>query len=406
MGVTETSQIVKPIYTPVKNCRACGSSGLVEVLSLGEQYLCAFPTEINSMLPKAQLMLVRCASCGLLQLLHSTDVDLLYNEYWYRSSMNQTMRDALRDVVNTGLAYHNEGAWLDIGANDGCLLSHVPNEFTKIACEPAATFHAQLEEHADHVVGTFFSKAAVEDKFDGKCAVVTSCAMFYDLDDPLGFCKDIASVLHRDGVWINQLNDSPTMLETNGFDGICHEHVTYWDVHQLAEVYRKAGLKIVEVTFNGVNGGSMRVVAVKSTMAMPEKRLEGLPKANTQAVSEFALRIPRWRRIMQDLLSDNARRNGPAWGYGASTKFTAVLQYLDASQTFLSVADRNHAKHGRYMVGSWLPIVSEDTMRRARPRLLVVGPWSFRNEFNAREIDLRRNGTTMLYTMPSIEMVL
>lgn len=405
MSVSE-NPIVAPIYTARKNCRACGSSGLVEALDLGEQYLCAFPSEQNTMLPKAPLLLVRCAGCGLLQLLHTTDKNLLYDEYWYRSSMNLTMREALRDVVHAGLAFASEGAWLDIGANDGCLLSYVPDSFVRVACEPAATFHAQLEEHADYVVPTFFSKESVKDKTEGRFDVITSCAMFYDLDDPLSFCKDIEASLTKDGVWINQLNDSPTMLRSNGFDSICHEHVTYWDLHNLNAVYGKAGLKIIQVTFNDVNGGSMRVFGARKGHSVSECGIQGYPKATTGEVSSFALRIPRWKRMMQDMISDSARKNGPAWCYGASTKLTAMLQYLDSSQCFMAVADRNHAKHGRFMVGSWLPITSEETMRAARPRLLFVGPWAFRGEFVAREEALRSTGTTMLFPLPNPEFVL
>lgn len=405
MSVSE-DPVVAPIYTARKNCRACGSSGLVEALDLGEQYLCTFPTEPNQMLPKAPLFLVRCAACGLLQLLHTTDKNLLYDEYWYRSSMNLTMREALRDVANDALGFASEGAWLDIGANDGCLLSYVPDSFTKVACEPASTFHAQLEEHADVVVPTFFSKESVRDKTEEKFEIITSCAMFYDLDDPLSFCKDIESLLRHEGIWVNQLNDSPTMLRANGFDSICHEHVTYWDLHNLKDIYGKAGLKILKVSFNDVNGGSMRVIAGRKSHGITECSIAGYPKATSGEVSSFALRIPRWKRLVSDLLADNARKNGPAWAYGASTKLTCLLQYLDQSQMFLAVADRNHAKHGRLTVGSWLPITSEETMRAARPRMLFVGPWAFRSEFVRREEALRATGTTMVFPLPNPEFVL
>jgi hypothetical protein len=401
-----TEPVLEKPYTEVVNCRSCGQRTLVEVLALGEQYLCAFPTTQDSSLPKSPLTLVRCATCGLLQLQHSADKNLLYDEYWYRSSMNMTMREALKDVARSAQEWQQDGVWLDIGANDGCLLSYVPDPFVRVACEPASTFHAQLEEHADYVIPTFFSKAAFDDKVQERCSVITSCAMFYDLDDPLSFCKDIEACLAPDGVWVNQLNDSPTMLDCNGFDSICHEHVTYWDVHNLKDIYRKAGLKIVNITFNSVNGGSMRVFAAKDASIISECNLAGFQKASTGRVSEFAQRIPRWKRLMQDILSSNAQRNGPAWGYGASTKFSTMLQYLDCNHTFLSVADRNAAKEGRFMVGSWLPITSESTMRAARPRLLVVGPWAFRSEFVAREAATRASGTTMLLPLPNPEFIL
>jgi hypothetical protein len=378
----------------------------VEVLSLGDQCICDFPTNQNKKVNVVPLVLVRCASCGLLQLQHSADKNLLYDEYWYRSSMNQTMREALKDVVRAAEEWAQGGAWLDIGANDGCLLSFVPDSFVRVACEPATTFHAQLEEHADIVIPGFFSKAAVDEKRIERFSVITSCAMFYDLDDPLSFCQDIAACLSSDGVWVNQLNDSPTMLDCNGFDSICHEHVTYWDIHNLKDLYQRAGLKIVNVTFNAVNGGSMRVFATHAASVVTESNLAGYPKATTGRVTEFAMRIPRWKRLMQDLLSSNASKNGPAWAYGASTKFSTMMQYLDSHQTILAVADRNAAKHGRFMVGSWLPITSEATMRAARPKLLLVGPWAFRSEFIAREAETRAAGTTMLFPLPNPEYVL
>jgi hypothetical protein len=394
------------IFTERKTCRACHGKALTSVLDLGTQYLPRFPEAPDDTLPKAPLHLVRCALCGLLQLQHSVDPDLLYREFWYRSGVNATMREALDDVVKSGLKFHKEGTWLDIGANDGYLLSRVPDNFTRIACEPAVNFEDQLLEHAHIVVPDYFSAAAVRDRYDEKCDVITSAACFYDVSEPSDFVRDIAALLNDRGIWINQLNDSPTMLERNAFDSICHEHVCYYDVPTLKELYRQHGLTINEITYNEVNGGSIRVFASKDGERHPADFL-GHKSASAERCEAFAKRTVRWKEQVGSLLKySDLFRYTPIWLYGASTKGGTLLQYLDCNDSFLACADRNAAKWGRRMVGGWIPITEETAMRKAKPKFLLVLPWAFAEEFNAREALLRQAGTTMIYPLPDFRLVM
>jgi hypothetical protein len=108
---------------------------------------------------------------------------------------------------------------------------------------------------------------------------------------------------------------------------------------------------------------------------------------------------------MQQLVDDHLAKSGPLWLYGASTKGSVLLQYLDRSGAFNAIADRNPQKHGLYMAGSWLTIMPEDEMRRDRPKNLFVLPWAFRDEFIKRERELLDSGTTMIFPLPNIEFV-
>lgn len=389
-------------YHQRETCRVCRAKTLVHVLSLGEQYVVAFPKTRDESLPKAPITLVRCALCGLLQLLHTVDRDLMYREYWYRSSVNQTMREALRDIVHAGTEMVWEGRWLDIGANDGCLLSYVPDVFERVAVEPAQTFRSQLEEFADHVVSGYFSAGAVTGQFD----VITSAAMFYDVDDPEDFCKDIAAVLTKDGVWINQISDAPTMLDKNAFDALCHEHLCYYTVRDLETIYRKAGLKVTLVTHNEVNGGSIRVFAQRDVGSHERRELREYATISAAEADRFALRVGRWKNLMREILNVESIKYQPLWAYGASTKGSTLLQYLDCNERFIGVADRNPEKAGRMMVGSWIPITDEQTLRKAKPRTMVVLPWAFRDEFVRREEGMRQNGTSMIMPLPNPEFIL
>lgn len=389
-----------PIYKQISKCRLCGSHQWDLILNLGEQYVCDFVDKADPSLPRAPLELIRCSECGLLQLKHSFNRDMLYREYWYRSSINHSMRSALLNLVEHGLKFTKEGTWLDIGANDGFTLSRVPSTFRKIACEPALNLAEACGEHADLVISDYFK---ANDDLRGKCNVITSAAMFYDLDDPDSFVRDIASCLTSDGVWINQLTDTKSMLAVNDFPNIVHEHVTYWDIDQLKRVYNQNGLKIVHVSFNDVNGGSIRTVASKNG----NQDVHGVFSVGPDEPSQFAERVRRWKQTMTELLMElPSIRSGDVWGYAASTKGCTMLQYLDLNDRFVAIADRNPLKHRKVMAGTWLPIVDEATFRRAKPATVVPLAWAFREEFMHRERELIHGNSRFLWPLPNPEIIL
>jgi hypothetical protein len=406
-GALTISRASNRIYSLRTTCRSC-KGNLDSVLDLGEQFLVGFVSDpFDPMLPRAPLHLVRCSACGLLQLLHTVDHDRLFRTYWYRSSVNQSMRLALDDLVADALNFVSEGTWLDIGANDGYLLSKVPDKFKRIACEPAKSFQEDLHKVADVVIGDFFSAEhdALVSGREGTCNVITSAAMFYDVDEPDEFVADIAKALAPGGVWVNQLNDSPTMLDKNAFDAICHEHLCYYDVPTLSRLYNRHGLSIISVTYNEVNGGSVRIVATKQSGIVTPISVAGFRRPTAGDCRRFSNRVAKWRSTMLDMLQGPMSLSGQTWLYGASTKGSVLLQYLDANAHFAGIADRNPAKEGLYLAGTTLSIVNEDAMRSQCPRYLMALPWAFRDEFVKRERELLDAGTTFCFPLPSIEFV-
>lgn len=400
----EAGHQVIPTYVERLTCRSCKQPRLESVIHLGHQYLSNFVREKDESLPRSPLELVRCHDCGLLQLRHSIDGDLMWREYWYRSSINQTMRDALQDVVRDGLHHHHEGVWLDIGANDGYLLSRVTSRFTKIGCEPALNLIPALEEHADKTIADYFTAERALEMADSY-EVITSCAMFYDLDDPDRFVGDISQVLSPTGVWINQLSDAPTMLRQNAFDAICHEHLCYYDVPTLKHLYERHGLHIIGISHNDVNGGSVRITASK-IYGHGDSPTLGIRPVDAFEVQAFARRIREWKELMHNLLDMPIVRDSDVWGLGASTKGACMLQYLDRSDQIVAIGDRNPAKHGLMMAGTWIPVVDEITMRKALPRTVIPLIWAFEHEILERESALRAGGTRFLMPLPNPKFML
>ena len=246
------------------SCRVCGGA-LDPILSLGDQYVSTFLSPDQPDGPKAPLELVLCQQCRLLQLRHTVPGDMMYQNYWYRSGTNQTMRDALADISGAAsrLVRLKEGdSVLDIGCNDGTLLgSYAVPGLYKIGFDPAQNLAVFSRKVANKVLIGFFDAdgfLAEPELQNHRPKVVTSIAMFYDLEEPNKFVSDIQRIMHPEGVWIVQMSYLPLMLTQNDFGNICHEHLEYYSLQSLEYLLHLHGFAIVDVQLNDVNGGSIR----------------------------------------------------------------------------------------------------------------------------------------------------
>jgi NDP-4-keto-2,6-dideoxyhexose 3-C-methyltransferase len=389
-------------------CRLCGSAELEDVFSLGNQYVNDFvPREKIGSGLRAPLDLVTCRNCTLLQLRHTAPQELLYARYyWYRSGVTDTMRRALRDITAQieGMVPLEAGdAVLDIGANDGTLLAsyQVPG-IVKVGCEPANNLVAQLRHHADHVIHDFWSYERYAELGLPRAKVVTAIGMFYDLEEPSQFIRDAQRVLADDGVFVAQLMCLTPMLEKNDLGNICHEHLEYYSLESLKYLFETNGLEMFKIEENDVNGGSYRIFARHhhgAGLAFDEK-------VTSRDLQAFGERLRTNRDACVTFIKAEVAKGKRVYVYGASTKGNVILQYygLDAS-VITAAAERSPEKWGKYTIGSWIPIVSEDEARAAQPDYFLVLPWAFFDEFYKREHAWREKGGKFIVPLPDFRVV-
>jgi SAM-dependent methyltransferase len=409
-------------------CRVCGSPALTKVIDLGEQYLQGSFVKPGKELPplrKIPTSLVRCDpvrdehACGLLQMEHTVPPEVLYSAYWYRSGTNDTMRDHLRGIVTEALAVHRSvpSCVLDIGCNDGTLLAFYPGGVKKFGIDPSDV--AQEIGGDVTVVQDIFPSEELITRLDGSlCDIVTSIAMFYDLEDPVAFTQGIRRILARDGLWIFEMSYMPTMLKMNSYDTICHEHLEYYSLAVIESILGRAGMKIVHVTMNAINGGSIRCFATHAdTFTYKKDEYQTKVKALRQAEFDLELDTDRPYRDFQGRINVHRQELNALIGrlknegkkihvYGASTKGNTILQWCGIDHRIIDVAaERNPDKFGARTLGTDIPIVSEAESRALKPDFYLVLPWHFRDEILRREADTIRGGTGMIFPLPSIEIV-
>lgn len=393
-------------------CRSCASGRLASVLDFGKPYISNFADRPDdSDWPRVPLEILLCEDCSLVQLRHTTPADWLYRQYWYRSGTNGMMRAALADIASKATQFvglKTGHRVLDIGCNDGTLLrSYGVAGIERVGFEPSHLAR-EAAEGGSSIIPEFFSAGPVRGE---KFRVVTSIAMFYDLEDPNAFVADVQSILEEHGVWVIEMHYLPITLARNAFDAVCHEHLEYYSLASLEPLLERHGLEVADVETNEVNGGSFRVYAVHRGRNQASRecryRVEamrirehsaGLSRAATyedfgKRVRSIGERLVRWvdaERAQARIVS----------AYGASTKGNTLLQVFGLEHPRLRLAaERNPEKWGKYTVGTWIPIVSEEEARRRSDSFLIL-PWHFLAGIQERERDFVSRGGKLVAPLP------
>lgn len=411
-----------------KTCRISGEP-LVPLFSLGDIYVSDFiPADSEARSQKVPLEMMLAPQSGLVQLAHTASFDEMYKVYWYRSSTNESMVEELRQIAESVTRLMRVGAgdvWIDIGCNDGTLLSFLPKEATRIGYDPN-DYKAFSEKHANLIVNDYFNAAAFRASSYGekKAKVVTSIAMFYDLEDPHSFVQDVYDVLDNDGMWVIQMSYLPLMLEQLAFDNICHEHLEYYSLSALKYLLDAHDFEIVDTQLNDVNGGSFRVY-IRKKSARPEAFASApyrdvaryrvhsifayektLNLTDPKTYEHFYKRACALRDETLAFLRAEKEKGKKIWAYGASTKGNTLLQWWGIDHTLIDgIAERQEAKFGLKTVGSNIPIYSEDEMRKAMPDYLFVLPWHFIESFVRREQAFLANGGAFIVPCPRFEVI-
>lgn len=411
-----------------KTCRVCGSASLTKVIDLGEQYLQGSFVKPGKELPPLRRIpttLVRCdptrdeKACGLLQMHHSVPPKVLYSSYWYRSGTNQTMRDHLKEIAieSTRLVNKKNARVLDIGCNDGTLLKHYPSEFIKYGVDPSDIVQDVGDEIT--IIQDIFPSNELKKKIKGKrFDIITSIAMFYDLEDPVSFVNSIRESLTKNGVWVFEMSYMPSMLKMNSYDTICHEHLEYYSLAVIEFILTRVDMKIVRAELNDINGGSIRCYATHA-LNFSFKKTEYIRQLDLLRQKEFDLeldtdkpymnfqkRIEQHRNELMTLLSKIKAEGKKIHIYGASTKGNTILQWCGINNAIIDFAsDRNPDKNGAKTLGTDIPIISEEKSREMKPDYYLVLPWHFKKEFLIREKKAMNNGIGMIFPLPIVEVV-
>ena len=342
----------------------------------------------------------------------------MYGEnYGYKTSISKLMVKHLKKkfirIKNSNLLKKNSNI-LDIGCNDGTFL----NFFSKndlnlniLGIDPSSINFIDNYKNKINLITEFFSKQSVLKNLrtkNKKFKLITSFAVFYDIEDPNSFCKDINCLLEKNGKWIIELSYFPLLLKNLTYDQICHEHVMYYSLSSIKKILNKNNLKILDFEINFINGGSIEISCAKkiSNFKSNIKKINSLLKMekniNSESFKKFRLRVDASKKNLKNFLDEEKS----IIGYGASTKGNVILNFSKITKKNLNyICDENYFKHNKYSPGSNIKIISKNMMRKLNPKYLLILIWSFRKEVIQQEKKYIMNGGKLVFPLPIFHVV-
>ena len=408
-------------FIEISKCRICDSDNLINILSLGEQYLTGiFPRKKNQKITKGPLDLLWCPESGLLQLKQSYSLEEMYGDnYGYRSGLNASMVRHLTNKIHMLeklVSLSSSDLVIDIGSNDATSLKAYSGNHKKVGIDPTGLKFKKYYLNGIELIPDFFSAGIFQQIFgNSKAKIITSIAMFYDLEDPLSFMKDIKECLTDDGIWHFEQSYMPSMLRTNSYDTICHEHIEFYSFRVVKNMLESCGLKVVDVQMNSINGGSFAVTACKKESNRTTndpiinwtlKQEDDMELNTLRPYSEFAERVFKHRNNLKDLIEALVKDGKKVFGYGASTKGNVLLQFCGFTPAEIPyIADVNPDKFGCFTPGTGIPIISEEEAKALIPDYFLVLPWHFKHSILDREKEYIANGGKFIFPLPEIEIV-
>jgi hypothetical protein len=416
------------MFKEIKRCLICGNQKLVPLLDLGMQSLTGvFPKTKNMPVGQGPLCLIKCQedrdgkNCGLVQIGHIYNAKNLYGQtYGYRSGLNRSMVDHLHRKVKRILrrvTLNPNDVVIDVGSNDSTLLQGYPAKNLRLyGIDPLGDKMWKYYPPRIHLITGFFNKKILEENIGSqKAKVITSIAMFYDLEFPLDFMQQVYELLADDGVWVFEQSYMPTMLLMNSYDTVCHEHLEYYRLKQIKWMTDRVGFKIIDVEFNQINGGSFSVMVAKQNSSYRQatnlvsrilKSEEKLGLHTLKPYRAFRQRVLQRKQELKLQISKLKKSGKKVLGYGASTKGNVILQYCKFGPKDIScIAEVNSEKFGAYTPGTLIPIVSEQEAKARKPDYFMVLPWHFKKSIILREKAFLKNGGKLLFPLPYPEIV-
>lgn len=364
--------------------------------------------QVNNSYP---LRLVYCNNCFLTQIEDEIDGELVFPEsYPYLSGTTRILREnfteQFNELINFKPAKPNQLV-IDIGSNDGTLLSNYKNDFAVLGIEPTGAAKVAVNNNI-RTIQKFFNKETAREILNdfGKAQVVTACNVFAHIPNLSTLMESVDLILEEDGIFISESHYLTQLLETLQFDTIYHEHLRYYNGNFLSRLFKDFGFEIIKIKKIPTHGGSIRVWAAKSGKYDVDKEVEQFltNEKNSQFFGlngheKFALEVLDWRQQFRKLIAELRTSNKSIYGIGAPSRASTLVTFSGLEKSDLLAVGEIQGSHkiGRYMPGTRIPIIAEEEVLEKKPDYLLMLSWHIAEELIPK---IKENGYTGKFLIP------
>jgi SAM-dependent methyltransferase len=403
-------------------CRSCGSSDLTVFLPLGLSPLAngILADDFEGDEPRYPLDVAFCRTCALAQLTFAPPPSDLFLSYPYLSSFSDTMVRhahtlAMSVIERRGL--RPDSLVVELASNDGYLLKAYRSAgIPVLGVEPAENIAAIASNSGVPTICEFFGQeVATRLAGEGHQAdVIHAHNVLAHVPDINSFVSGIKTLLKPDGIGIIEAPYLRDLIENTEFDTVYHEHVFYFSATALDALFRRHGLRLLELERVDIHGGSLRVTVGHADSPQPAslsverilKQESTLGMASEEYYRDFGARVAELRRDLRHLLTLLKHDGSSIAAYGASAKGTTLLTYCGiGSETLTYVVDRSTVKQGSRTPGTHLIIRDPEFLLEDMPDYCLLLVWNFADEVMRQQSEYIRRGGKFIIPLPHPRVV-
>ena len=382
------------------DCRSCGNTKLQRVISLGYQPLAnnllnkkddkceLYPLEVNY-----------CGRCHNCQLSVAINPKKMFTNYLYTSSTSKTFREhfvnAAKKYIKDFKLNKKKSYIIDIGSNDGVALKPFKDlGFKKIlGIEPAKNLAKLANKNKIKTFNGFLEKNNLN-KIKKNADLILASNVFAHSDKLKEMSECMFKLLNKNGTLIIEVQYLLDTLKDLTFDNIYHEHYNYWSLTSLNNFFKKQSAFIYRVEKINTHGGSIRVYIKKGKKIKIENSVKEIVKQEEKfginkykTYQEFAKKVYKIRDNIRKNILNLKSKNNKIIGYGSPAKATTALNFFGISKEIDFIVEDNKFKHGKYLPGMKIPILSKDKIKE-KPDCALVLAWNFFDEIKKNNSDL------------------
>lgn len=398
-----------------KDCRLCGSMDLIEIFSFGETPLAnayLSPAELDQPEIFAPLVVQACRACKFVQLRDVVDPKILFSHYLYASGTSPVFVAHFADYAKTvtkRFVLSSDSLVVDVGSNDGILLSQFKKEGTQIlGIDPAQNIAEEATRRGIPTVAKFFTSETAREiaATHGKADVITANNVFAHTDNMKGFVKAVKILLAPEGVFIFEVQYLKDLVEQNLFDMVYHEHLCYHHLTPLVPFFERMGLQLFDVEHVPTHGGSLRAYVgwegthpISPCVAKMLKEESALNEVETY--NAFAERIAESGKKLRTLLADLQSKSKRIVGYGAPAKATTLCYAFGIDGSVLEyIVDDAPMKQGLHLPGTHIPIKPSSALYENKPDYCLILAWNFADSIVKNNQQFVKNGGIFINPVP------
>jgi SAM-dependent methyltransferase len=402
-----------------ENCRVCLGSSFKKILNLGEMPPAnAFlnKTELEKPEEKFPLELYFCNDCGLLQLRHVVNPEILFKNYHYQTSASAPLithfKEMAKDIASKFIKSPDELV-VEIGSNDGVLLENLKRLSKILGVDPADEMAKMAASRGVPTFTGFFNKATAEEirgKY-GEAKVIIANNVLAHIDDLTGVFEGIKSLLGENGRFIFETHWVGNLIGKGGYDQIYHEHLCYFSLHAISHLAKRFGFEILDVSLLPIHGESLRVTLGKTdspnkSVGLFLKKEKKLGLEKSEAYAKFAQKVENSKIKLTTLLKKLKKKGKKIAGYGAPAKGNTLLNYCRIGPDILDfITDTTPLKQGLLTPGTHIPIAPPEKMNEMPPDYILLLAWNYAPEILKKETALRKKGVKFIIPVPKVKII-